>query len=273
MKMRNIYTLMIAALMMTGSAAWAQKKSDEGKPNIWAATPMKIDGKISDWGDSLKIYNDGTRLWFNIANDAQNLYIAVKCNDSTELMRLVAGGISFSANAEGKKKAETIVTFPMIDRNAMRTQMQRPQGAPQQNGQRGGMNMQTMRKNLLAQMKEIRVEGFKDIVDGSISIYNTYGIKAAAAFNEKNQFICEIAVPLALMNLSANSTEPVSFNIKVNGLEMPVNQGGGPGFGGGDRGFSGGTPGGYSGARPGGVDMSRIFTSSEIWIKQTMAKQ
>ncbi len=271
--MRNIYTLMVA-LLMTGSAAWAQKKSDEGKPNIWAATPMKIDGKISDWGDSLKIYNDGSRLWFNIANDAQNLYIAVKCNDSTELMRLVAGGISFTANAEGKKKAGPTITFPMIDRNAMRTQMQRPQGAgaPQQ-GQRGGINMQAMRKNLLAQMKEIKVEGFKDIVDGSISIYNTYGIKAAAGFNEKNQFICEIAVPLALMNLSTSITEPVSFNIRVNGLEMPGGQGGGPGFGGGDRGFGGGTPGGFSGARPGGMDMSRLFVSSEIWIKQTMAKQ
>ena len=49
-----------------------------------------------------------------------------------------------------------------------------------------------------------------------MSIYNDNGIKAAALFDNKLAFTCEIAVPLRLLSLSAAAGETFSYQVRVN---------------------------------------------------------
>jgi hypothetical protein len=57
------------------------------------------------------------------------------------------------------------------------------------------------------------------LVDGGISLYNTYGIKAAMAFDDKNNMIQEFAIPLRLLGIEPERTELITYRIRINGFE------------------------------------------------------
>ena len=76
-----------------------------------------------------------------------------------------------------------------------------------------------MQEQILSRIRDIKVSGFKEIIDGGISLQNTYGIRAAAAFDKSHNLITEIAIPLALLDLDINRNEPVTYLIRINGLQ------------------------------------------------------
>lgn len=207
-KSKTIVLLFLPVLLVGSTPAFAQKKA-ELIATKWASSPVIIDGSLSDWNDSLALYNENTKLFYTIANNETHLFLALKNTSKESLSKIFAAGISFSANIESNKRNPPKVTFPVLDRTA------RPKKAAQVT------DMKEMQKQTLARIKEIRVEGFKEIIDGGISLYNTYGIKAAAAFDANNNLIQEIAIPLSLLNLKAGNSDLITYNIKINGLQGP----------------------------------------------------
>jgi hypothetical protein len=79
-----------------------------------------------------------------------------------------------------------------------------------------------MQKQILSKIKDIKVTGFKEIIDGGISLQNTYGIRAAASFDKNNNLVQEIIIPLNLLNLSIAEGGEVTYSIRVNGLQVPA---------------------------------------------------
>ncbi|MEO8885990.1 MAG: hypothetical protein ABI367_08000, partial [Mucilaginibacter sp.] len=163
-------------------------------------------------------------------------------------------------------------------------------------------------KQTIATSKEIKVFGFKDITDSTISIYNEYSLKTAIGYDKQGNYVYEVAIPLKLMDLSINNPKEFSYNVKVNGRQLPNfnrdggdNAGGAGGFGGGAGGAGGfggsaggfggggagggrggagggrGGPGGgnFGGGRggPGGIDFAELTTPSDFWGKYTLAKK
>ena len=102
--------------------------------------------------------------------------------------------------------------------------------------------------------KEIKVLGFKDITDTLISIYNEFSIKAGISYDPLGNYGYEMAVPLKLLNLTADNAKEFSYHIIVNGLPSPpLPQGGGrDGGAGGAGGEAGGGAGGAGGGGAGG---------------------
>lgn len=261
--------------------------------SVWAPANIKIDAKLTEWNNTLQANNKTTNLYYTIANDDKNLYLAVKSTDQANSTKIVSGGITFAINTAGKKKDKEAfaVTFPVVNRASMGNQFR----------QRGGMGgqrpdsaaMANMRSQLLATAKEISLKGFKDIPDSVISIYNEYGIKAAVGYDSNGSFIYELALPLSQLGLSPGSAKELAYNIKVNAMQFGRRDGdnggndnargmGGDGGGRGNRGgFGGGNGGGFGGGaisvttvrvNGGGMNMQDMMSATDFWGKYILAK-
>lgn len=263
-KKSKFLVFLTSLFLLAGQIAWAQKKA-EMILTKWADQAPVIDGQLNDWKDSLELYNNTARLYYSLSNDNENIYLAIKNNSRENLMTILATGISFSANIESNKKNPPKITFPVVDRTPGKKRNTTEQPEPEE-----------MQKEILSRIKEVRVSGFKEIIDGGISLYNTYGIKAATGFDSKNNLVQEIAIPLSLLGLQTGNNEPVSYSIRINGFQGPaVKQerdryndmyGGryGRNYGGMYRGMYGGMPGGNYTTRP-------QSTAIEFFIKSPLA--
>jgi hypothetical protein len=145
-------------------------------------------------------------------------------------------------------------------------------------------SMLVQRKTSLASVKEIKISGFKDITDTLVSIYNEYGLKAVANFDQHGAFVYELAIPLNLLGLSATEGKDFAYQIKINGMTMNFggNNGGGgiavtgSGSGGGNFGGNGGR--GNGGAGGGFIAASTnnfqdLATPTDFWGKYTLLKK
>ena len=276
---------------------FAQKLPDVQTTNITAPSNVKIDGKTTEWNDTFAAENKRTEVYYTLANDDKNLYLILKSSSSANAGKIIAGGLTFNINTQGKKKEKDAfsITYPLIKRAAVggrggqgQGQGQNRQGAgqgglqnrAQQTQQQRDSTALVQRKNQLATVKEIKISGFKAITDTLISIYNEYGIKAVGSFDVKGDFVYELAIPLSLLELSVNDSKEFVYQIKINGLSNT-------GFGGGNNGGrtfagnAGGNGGGNFGAARGnagggfngggsGMDM---MSPTDFWGKYSFTKK
>lgn len=289
------YTLLLSSL---GFVAQAQKVTELQEVSILAPHSIKIDGKNFEWTDANFSGNKRTNLSYIISNDDKNLYLVIKSTDVMNNSKIMAGGITFSVNPDGKKKEKESITltYPVITRTNLRGGQggggMRRMGMAVMGGSGGQPNtkqrdsfMTAMQKTQLATAKEIRLKGFKNTTDTLVSIYNEYGIKAFASIDKDNAFFYEVGIPLEALGLSLDAPKEFAYNIKVNGLQLQgldgFGGGGGGGFGGGGGGgggrggFNGG--GGGGGGRGGfggggGMDFQAMMSPTDFWGKYTLAK-
>lgn len=277
----NKSILFVILLTLSGSV-FAQKVSNTQQGNMWAPQGIKIDGKLSEWGTALQAYNKTVKLWYSIANDDKFLYLAIKSDDLNYNPKILAGGISLTINTTGRKKDKDayIVTFPVINRagGGGRGGRSRRGGFGQDQEKPDTAAIVAQQKQTLATGKEISAIGFKEITDTLISIYNEYGIKAAANIDDKGIYTAELAIPLAMLKIPADQKE-IAYNIKVNGLQFDmvklggnITIDGGGGFGGRGGGGGGGFGGGFGGF---GVrdtpDSDDITIATDFWAKYALA--
>jgi len=241
---------------------------------IKAPAAIKIDGKHTEWGE-LPAYNKNTTLRYTLANDAQNLYLAITCTDQSNISKLLGGGLTFTVNTEGKKKEKdaAIFVYPMQGRGGgMR--------GFRMGGNRGGQGtapdttvIVAGYKQSVAAAKELSVTGVKEITDTLVSIYNTYGIKTGITFDARGKMYYELAIPLNLLQLSADKATELAYNLKLNGIQF----GGGNreniriGGDGGNR-QGGGFGGGGNGGGFGGGAFMEMMTPTDFWGKYKLAK-
>lgn len=209
--MKNFLALglpLICLVLLLSDPVAAQTKKGDPVKNQWAES-LKIDGKLGDWGDSLKYFNESTRFSFDIRNDKETLYLAIKSTDPENLTRILARGISFSMNEKSKKDAGPTVIFPVIDRNIQTIKTAKPAVPDAKENQ----------KQTVSKLSKFHVKGFSEIIDGAVSISNSYGILTGAAFDSQNNFTVEIAVPFRLLEITPNQ-EAISCLIEINGVKQ-----------------------------------------------------
>jgi len=312
-KIQTSLKISLISLLVTSACLTVQAQKKDVQPtNLKAPEGIKIDGKLTEWGDDMQAYNKATKLAYTIANDDKNLYLVVRCKDNINTSKILGGGITLLINTADKKKEKDAfeVTFPMVSRANLRGLMRGKQGFGSNKTLTQAQIDSTSRANhkaALPLMKEIGVLGFKDITDSTISIYNEYGIKAAAGFDAEDAYVAEVSIPLKLLSISTEDAKEFAYNIKVNGIQGSNgnrNNGGGPprnggggenggggsfssdggggGFGGGRGGGGGfggggGSRGGGGGSRGGGPGggistMEELTTATDLWGKYTLAK-
>ncbi len=276
--------------------AFAQKLPDVQVASLAAPSNIRIDGKYTEWNDTYAAENKRTDVFYSIANDDKNLYLILKSATSAVANKIMMGGITFSINTQGKKKEKDAisVTYPLIVRARNQGGRNAPGGGQARTGGTQGFgqnrNQQTQqqrdssslvqRKTSLSTVKEIKVAGFKAITDTLISIYNEYGLKAVANFDQQGAFVYELAIPLNLLELSTADGKDFVYQIKLNGasaMNIPASMvgsitvdGAGRGNGGGGRQNGGG---GFTMTGNGGQNMQDMMTPTDFWGKYTLLKK
>ncbi len=302
MKLSQSINKLSLVLLATASvlSAQAQKLPNVQEASLTAPANVKIDARLTEWGDQLQAYNKTVDLGYTIANDDKNLYLVMKATEPSITNKITAGGITLAINTDGKKslKEAYIISFPLVDVNSLRNQMSSFRSQPMGMGndpKADSARIETMRKQAVKTFKEIKLIGFKDIADSVVSIYNVYGIKAAVDYDDKGAMICELALPLKYFNTSATNPE-FAYNLKLNGLDITAMMnslmagaaGGGArtidvagGGGGGMNVVTMGGPiggGGFAGGGPtirmrGMGDMQGMTAPTDFWGKYTLVKK
>ncbi|GAA4103175.1 hypothetical protein [Mucilaginibacter panaciglaebae] len=221
---------------------------------------VKIDGKLTEWNNDFKAYNRNTRLLYILSNDEKNIYLAAKSTDFTTTAKIISGGINLLINTDGKKKDKGApsITFPIIEHPE---RLAGGLGNRFENRNAGADTelMNRVHERTIIAAKQIRVLGITGITDTLISIYNSDGIKTAINFDKDGSLTFEMAVPLKLINLTADNTKELAYHIILNGFQVE-GRGGGGGAGGGGGGRN-------------ALDFLDLVTPSDFWGKYTLAKK
>lgn len=271
-------TLVFAGLCLTSQA---QKLKAVQEGNMRVPSNIRIDGKLTEWDDTFKAYNNTTDIFYTVSNDDNNLYLVIKAGTQWIGNKVLAGGINFAINTADKKKEKEAYTvvFPLIDMSSIRDQMAQRRISSNGNsvtvtsvpagGGGGGMAamrmgngpmdstaIAMMRKRALQTVREIKLINFSqtELPDSVISIYNEYGFKAAVDFDGKGMLTCEMAIPLKYLHLTTDDPKEFMYNIKLNGLNLSsiMPAGMNAPFGGGMGGMGGGMGGPPGGGMGGG---------------------
>ena len=286
MKTLFIPLLCIGALQMyVSTPVFAQNKALTNQLQPPPAN-IVVDGDLKDWGDSLRYYNQDKQLNYSLANDQDNLYMAIRINDHSEQVRVLRAGLTLGIDTRGKKKESFTMTFPVGDQSA--------QGmAENAMDLQGGSNdvkqqdREELSKAKLTKLREIKVTGFKDIESETMTTSNTYGFKVAIDYDKDGNLVYEAAIPLKFFHADDLSKNEWAFNFKINGITRPgqdknsadhegMPRGGAGGFAGG--GGRGGRMGGGHGRRMGGgdnntpIDHSELSKSVDFWEKYYLAR-
>jgi len=183
------------------------------------APPSKIviDGDVKEWGDSLQYYNKENKINYAIANDKENLYMAVRIKDRIQQIRALNAGVTFSVDTKGKKRNSFRLTFPSP-----------MAGNPDFNFRivnEGPVNQKDrdqLTRDRVFLLRGIKVEGFKDMDNGLLSGADDHGITVGINYDEHGYLVCEVVIPLKNFHAEDINKNEWAFNIQVNGIPKPA---------------------------------------------------
>lgn len=220
----------------------------------WQGNKVTADGKIPEWPNPLRFFDDKSKINYTISNDRQNLYLCMKVFDETSQMKILRGGLEFRIDTLGKKLYPVAFIFPIANQVVMMQHKRNENQTKKGPGEKPGRS--AMNQKMLSLAKDIQLIGFKPPLGGTISLLSTSsGISAAIDIDSFGIMYYEAIIPFHTFyknELSTTDTNKLfSYEIKINALpEPPVHEGGGSGGKGmqGGRGMQGsGMGGGHHG--------------------------
>lgn len=272
--MKPIFKFILCGLLCGSqlSTSFAQKPPDVQKGGLRAPAELKIDGQLTEW-DGMAAYNKRLVLYYTIANDDKNLYLAIKSDNAVITHKILHGGFSFMINTtEKKEKAGVTLIYPFIDNDEAFSAVNSllPKVSAQHAGmsaaqleeakaQRETASIAANRKKLNL-FKFIKIAGIKQITDKQIPIYNELGLKVGAKVDSKGTYTYEMALPLKFLGIEAGAKSPVYYSIKLlrkyakGGMTPPplATRDGRPPLG------------------PGGVDVRTLAADTDFWGEYTL---
>jgi len=198
--MKTILCIGLAVLAVRG---FAQKKQPFAFANLEG---VELDAEHAEW-DTLYAAGPEEPWAYNIGQDAENLYIAVRIADPALQNLAARNGVLVGFPATGakkkKKKKDLLLLYPFPDRETKRA-IQNEDFDPQKD----------YRAELIERSRGYLVDGFPSVPDGLLAFQNQYGIAARAKAVE-NGLLYEAAVPKKMLEAQDGK---ITVRIAVNGL-------------------------------------------------------
>jgi hypothetical protein len=228
----------------------------------WQSKPVAIDGKINEWPNPLRFYDQATGINYSISNDHYNLYFCCSITNEFLQTKILRAGLDFTIDTLGKKSFGVGFKYPMANSAERNPGTENnPDARPNAHGRPGGHS--DFKLKLLAEAREMELIGFKSHVGKIISLSppNNSGISAAINFDERGVMNYEAVIPFSTFYKNeltpADSNTIFNYQIKIN-PDSKSNGGNngisGSGGGGMHRGgMRGGGMGGGGGMRGGGM--------------------
>lgn len=74
---------------------------------------VTVDGKISEWSNPLRFYDEKNRINYTISNDHQNLYLCCSISDEFMQTKILRSGLEFGIDTLGKKSFPVSIKYPI----------------------------------------------------------------------------------------------------------------------------------------------------------------
>jgi len=194
------FKLLSIFLVFVSFSVSAQEESLKSK---WIS-PIKIDGELTDWKDTLSYYYDKQDMKYSVANDGEYLYISIQIPNRIQQLKAINSGFSISVNTDLKEKDGPTVVFPIPDVAAVRAMNSNEDYEKKADRRQAGLDM----------VRAIYVHNFEGIVDGRISLQNHYGIKTAIKIDSADVLNYEAAISLKQLKIDKN--KPFALNLRIN---------------------------------------------------------
>ena len=220
----------IVLLSITHCALYAQHLPGIQKGSLHAPANVKTDGKATEWRNKFQAFNNATEVYYTLANDDKNLYLAIQAVKPTIIAKALRGGIVFTINhSTGKSdKQPVVVSFPIYDSGKDGLQITQSINKKISDTRdtviikRETDSLMNITNKLLSEkLKKIKVLGTKPVIDTFISVYNEEGFEAAARVDHKRACTIEIAIPLKYLGLPVD--KPFAYNVKLNASSVMNN--------------------------------------------------
>jgi hypothetical protein len=247
MLLKMIRNISAGVLLLLSSATYCQ--DDIGK-SLWVSSPVKIDGRPTEWKLPLKYYDAGTKLFFAFTNDDKNLYVCFQAPDQMSQAKIMRAGMEIYLSVKGKHKIS--VDYPLGGQPA-------PVSSQTDNSSQENIDRKNRRTSFILQNTIMEVKGF-ETKNGLIPINDSSGINAAINWDENEKLTYEVSIPLKEW-LGANYTpadisKDITLEIEVNAVKRQLHPAAG-----GENGYSGRGRGGRTGG--GGMHHERSDNSDE----------
>nr|WP_294792957.1 hypothetical protein [uncultured Mucilaginibacter sp.] len=218
--MKKLQLLLIAALTFTN--ALAQKLPRIQQASLRAPANIKIDGKATEWEGKFQAYNPGSRVFYTLSNDGENLYLIACMEEKSGNFKAIGAGITLTIQppkgASGDKKS-SVITYPtkgkINERDKINDHMHLVYNLKDDKRKRDSVQNIT-NKMMATAFKLMDVSGLNDISETSIPVYNLQGIRVAAKISDEAQYVYELAIPLKYISFLADNNGTVNYSIKVN---------------------------------------------------------
>jgi len=267
-------------LLAAGCSSSRKSQGDELPTSTAPQQPIVIDGSDKDWTRPLPGFSKTENFSYEIANDAENIYILISTKDPWEQQKIIQGGMTVWVNTKADKTQSGAIGigYPLDSRND-----------PDRNLMNEAQPNRVPRSVTLQDKKDFALYGFGSTSEVGNYAYaddsNPQGVRMRMDYNNSGELIYEAAIPLATLYPGHSATasyasKSVAVGIFVDGLPPNANVprgaggGGGPaigvdgglGFGsfgsGGGLGLSIGLPIGGGG---GGGGRNHLFKDAEVW--------
>lgn len=215
LKQKFIATLCCLVFLLSFNA-FAQKLPNKQEGSVRAAANVKIDGKANEW--TFKAYNNATDVFYTIAHDDENIYLAVKATDEYIVRKILSGGITFAINSTAKKSDDGAATirYPLFNYKNKPNVRFSLKGAPADSV---NLIVSANNKSFTSKGKFLRVAGITG-VDTLISVYNTDGISLASSFDKEMHYVYELAISRNLIKDAVSAQGKVAYKITLNPITM-----------------------------------------------------
>jgi hypothetical protein len=163
----------------------------------WQTRKVTIDGKISEWPNPLRFYDQETGMNYSISNDNFNLYFV--CSVSNEFLqtKILRSGLEFRIDTLGKKSFGVAIKYPLG--NISVTDIKSNTNPPSKEGSYIKPDRSGFKLKLLAEATEIQLVGFNPYLGKiiTLSLQNNIGISAAIDFDTMGIMNYEALIPFS----------------------------------------------------------------------------
>jgi len=225
--MRTWCKIFLFFLFCGWTAVYAQKLPSIQKTSVRAPSDIKIDGQLSEWNGQLQALNPIDKLNYTISNDDEDLYLTLVAPYKEACKKALRGGITFTVSKWVDKRRKNdpsnrSVTFP-ISKTGQYMDLffdLEEYSAYTDQSSKGKRKRDSLFK--LTNQKATLFFKTAEINDKAVPLISSPGIKANTWFNKNMDLVYELSIPLKYLGLNITYTEPLSYNICLNGESMEM---------------------------------------------------
>ncbi len=180
-------------------------------------TVITIDGESTDWDGYSTNYDEKSKSSYRIVNDSQKIYFLFKFSEKSTQMKVLRAGLEINIDTLGKNNYPISVIFPFsTDRYNNDLYSHTVTGI------NPNMDFDSNKEGLINSSNKIKLVGFNNgYSDIMINKTNTLNVEASLKFNNQNELIYELAIPIKLFFDGNPKYYKRPFAIQFNIMSLP----------------------------------------------------